>query len=67
MQKFKNISCSLKTIIETTRPDDKYVKKKSKAWSEEVIDTLINCFRQMNAYGILSVVIIKAKAKSFWI
>ena len=42
------------------------MKKKSKAWSEEVIDTLINCFRQMNAYGILSVVIIKeGQSKKF--
>ena len=41
--KFKNISFSLKKIVENSRQDGEYMKKEnSKIWSEEAIDTLFN-------------------------
>ena len=38
------ISCSLKNVIEKGRQDDYITEETSKTWSEEAIDTLINCF-----------------------
>ena len=42
--KFKMISFSLKKVIEKGRQDDYITEETSKTWSEEAIDTLINCF-----------------------
>ena len=42
--KFKMISCSLKKVIKKGRQDDYITEETSKTWSEEAIDTLINCF-----------------------
>ena len=53
-QSLKDIILIVKKNIEKGRQDGKY-KKKSKTWPEEAIDTLINCFSHMNAYGMLSV------------
>ena len=39
-------------------------KEHLKTWSEEAIDTLINCFSHTNTYGMLPVVIIKTKTES---
>ena len=53
-QSLKDIILIEKKNIEKGRQDGKY-KKKSKTWLEEAIDTLINCFSHMNAYGMLPV------------